>query len=66
MKRKDRFTTKNDFFYALVVVAMFVVSTLNVGAVLLNAGTVSVSRCCGTRRRDGCRHVLCFRVVEVR
>jgi hypothetical protein len=41
MKRKDRFTTKNDFFYALVVVAMFVVSTLNVGAVLLNAGTVS-------------------------
>ena len=38
MKRKDRFTTKNDFFYALVVVAMFVVWTLNVGAV---TGTVS-------------------------
>ena len=42
MKRKDRFTTKNDFFYALVVVAMFVVTTFGVGAVVLNAGTVPV------------------------
>ncbi len=42
MKRKDRFTTKNDFFYALVVVAMFVGSTFSVGAVVVNAGTVPV------------------------
>lgn len=42
MKLKNVFTSKNDFFYALVVVAMFVVSTLNVGAVLLSAGTASV------------------------
>ena len=42
MKRKDLFTTKNDFFYALIVAAIFVVSTLNVGAVLLNPGTASV------------------------
>ncbi|MEP6609405.1 MAG: hypothetical protein ABJA83_12090 [Burkholderiaceae bacterium] len=42
MKRKDRFTTKNDFFYACVVVAMFVVSTCSVGAVVVNAGTVPV------------------------
>ena len=42
MKRKDRFTTKNDFFYACVVVAMFVVTTFGVGAVVVNAGTVPV------------------------
>jgi len=42
MKYKDRFTTKNDFFYALVVVAMFVVLTFSVGAVVVNAGTVPV------------------------
>ena len=40
MKRKDRFTTKNDFFYACVVVAMFVATTFGVGAVVVNAGTV--------------------------
>jgi hypothetical protein len=40
MKRKDRFTTKNDFFYAVVVVAMFVATTFGVGAVVVNAGTV--------------------------
>ncbi|MGZ8992595.1 MAG: hypothetical protein ACXW16_01120 [Burkholderiaceae bacterium] len=42
MKRKERFTTKNDFFYACVVVAMFVVSTFGVGGVVINAGTAPV------------------------
>ena len=45
MKSKYGFTfknAKNDFFYALVMVAIFVVSTLNVGAGLLGAGTASV------------------------
>ena len=42
MKRMDRFATKNDFFYALVVVAMFVASTFSVGAVVANAGSVPV------------------------
>ena len=42
MKSKDRFTTKNDFFYALVVVATFVATTFGVGAVVVNAGTVPV------------------------
>ena len=42
MKRKDPFTTKNDLFYALLVVGMYVVSTFSVGAVVVNAGTVPV------------------------
>lgn len=36
MKRKDRFVGKNDVFYALVVVAMFVLSSFAVVSGLLD------------------------------